>query len=42
MKTAQVKRIKELKKENSHLKKAVEELTLTLKQNIKAAFFIIN
>jgi len=28
MKTAQVKRIKELKKENSHLNKAVAELTL--------------
>jgi putative transposase len=28
MKTAQVKRLKELEKENSHLKKAVAELTL--------------
>jgi putative transposase len=28
MKTAQVKRFKELEKENSHLKKAVAELTL--------------
>jgi putative transposase len=28
MKTAQVKRLKELEKENAHLKKAVAELTL--------------
>jgi hypothetical protein len=28
MKTVQVKRIKKLEKENSHLKKAVAELTL--------------